>query len=136
LRRSCDDEKTERDIWMSLPESEGGGGYAEGGGGLSRRHPEPVRDIVDRLMANVGRGRTAPVTRLYEAWEAVVGPEFAERTRPGSCDGGRLVVLVADGSTASKLRFVSAEIVRRAAEIVGEAEVNSVSFRVASGRGR
>ena len=99
----------------------------------ARRRLVGVGDIVDDLMNKIGGGRAGAGARLSAAWEEIVGPEFVSRTRPGSCDSGRLVVLVTDGATASKLRFMTTQIMQRAAKVVGEGVVDRISFRVTPG---
>ena len=96
----------------------------------ARRRPESVSEIVDRFMDRVGGGKAAPAGLLAARWDDVVGAQFAAKTRPGSCDAGRLVVLVADGATASKMRFLTSQILQKATQIVGEDTVTSISFRV------
>jgi len=99
----------------------------------ARRRLVGVHDIVDGLMNKIGGGRAGPGAQLAAAWEDIVGSEYAWRTRPGSCESGRLVVLVADGATASKMRFMTTQIMRRAANLVGEGVVDRISFRVSPG---
>ena len=96
----------------------------------ARRRPQSVQEIVDGFMDKVGGGRAAPAALLASSWEDVVGPQFATKTRPGSCEAGRLVVLVADGATASKMRFLTSQILQKATQIVGADTVTSISFRV------
>lgn len=96
----------------------------------ARRQPEGVQEIVDRLMTKVSGGRGAPAALLSASWNDVVGETFVAKTWPGSCESGRLVVLVADGATASKMRFNTAQILQNAAKILGEQAVTSISFRV------
>lgn len=102
----------------------------------SRRRPESVQDIVDRVMTGVSGGSAAPAVSLGGRWEEVVGPEFAARTAPGSCESGKLVVLVRDGATASKMRFNTNQILQNAAKILGEEAVSAISFRVSPSLGR
>lgn len=110
-----------------------GGEYLTEDEWRARRRPERIEGIVDRLMAKVSGGRAAPAAMLSARWSEVVGEEFAEKTRPGSCESGRLVILVIDGATASKMRFATGQIVQRAEQIAGEGRVSSVAFRVSPG---
>lgn len=102
----------------------------------ARRNPESIGDVVDRIMTGVAGGRAGPAVVLGAMWEAVVGAEFAAKTAPGACESGRLVILVPDGATASKLRFQTSEILARAAEIAGEGSVTSILFRVSPSVGK
>ena len=81
-------------------------------------------------MTGVAGGRAGPAVVLGARWAEVVGADFAAKTAPGSCESGRLVILVRDGSTASKLRFNTAQILQNAAKIAGEGKVAAISFRV------
>lgn len=98
-----------------------------------RRRLVGVQDIVDGLMARIGGGRAGAAAALTAAWEDVAGAEFASRSRPASCDSGRLVVLVADGATASKMRFMTTKIMQKVENVVGEGVVDRISFRVTPG---
>ncbi len=99
----------------------------------ARRRPESIDEIVDRLMTRVARGRAGPAAVLRGRWREVVGEAFADKTRPGSCESGRLVILVADGATASKMRFTTSQIMQKATAIAGEGKVTSIVFRVTPG---
>ena len=110
-----------------------GGEYLTEDEWRARRRPEPIEDIVDRVMAKVSGGRAAPAALLSARWNEVVGEAFSGRTRPGSCESGRLVILVADGATASKLRFNTSQIMQKARQIAGEGKVSSIAFRVSPG---
>jgi hypothetical protein len=99
----------------------------------ARRRPEPIEDIVGRVMARVSGGRAAPAALLSARWGEVVGETFADKTRPGSCESGRLVILVVDGATASKMRFATSQIMQKAVEVAGAGSVSSISFRVSPG---
>lgn len=110
-----------------------GGEYLTADEWHARRRPERIEDIVDRLMAKVSGGRAAPAALLSARWNEVVGESFAGKTRPGSCESGRLVILVADGATASKLRFSTSQIMQKARRVAGEGKVSSIAFRVSPG---
>ena len=102
----------------------------------ARRKPRPIGDVVDRIMTSVAGGRAAPAVVLGSRWAEVVGADFASRTAPGKCQSGRLTILVKDGSTASKLRFQTAQILQNAARIAGEGVVTAVSFKVSPSMGQ
>lgn len=110
-----------------------GGEYLTEDEWRARRRPERIEDIVDRLMAKVSGGRAAPAALLSARWNEVVGDTFADKTRPGSCESGRLVILVVDGATASKMRFNTSQIMQKAREVAGEGKVSSIAFRVSPG---
>jgi len=107
-----------------------GGDYLTEDEWRARRRPVRIEEIVDRLMAKVSGGRGAPAALLGARWNEVVGDSFTDKTRPGSCESGRLVILVVDGATASKMRFATPQIMQKAREIAGDGKVSSIAFRV------
>ncbi len=96
----------------------------------ARRRPEDIGAVLDRIMTGVAGGRGAHAVSLGARWGEVVGSDYADKTAPGPCDSGRLVILVRDGATASKLRFNTSQILQNVAKIAGEGTASSISFRV------
>ena len=101
-----------------------------------RREPEAADRIVERLVAKLAGGRVAPAAALGAIWEDIVGSDFATRSVPATCEKGRLTVLVRDGATASRMRFITTQILQNAAAVVGEGQVTTVAFRVKRSGGR
>lgn len=93
--------------------------------------PDPVAvgDLVDAVLGGISRGGAGAVLRLRAHWRDVVGVSFEDRCSPLSLEGGTLLVEVADGATASLLRFDTADMARRAGDVCAE-PVTEVRFRV------
>ena len=91
--------------------------------------PVPVGDLVDSVLGRISTGGPAAVLRLRANWRDVVGAATADRSAPLALEDGSLLVEVADGATASLLRFETARIVRKAADVCAE-PVSAVRFRV------
>lgn len=70
------------------------------------------------------------MTALHSRWEELVGPVAALRCRPKGIEGACLIVEVDQGAWASQLRWQSADILRRAATVLGEGLVERVEVRV------
>ena len=99
--------------------------------------PEPIRDVLDQVLRDLGVGRPLDVAQLVGDWDQVAGEPWAGRSRPVSLDGSELVVEAFDGATASLLRYQVAGLVGRLAAVLGEGLVASVRGRVAPpGRSR
>jgi hypothetical protein len=91
--------------------------------------PVQVGDLVDSVLGRISTGGPAAVLRLRANWRDVVGVAAAERSAPLSLEDGSLLVEVVDGATASLLRFETASIARKAADVCAE-PVSTVRFRV------
>lgn len=96
--------------------------------------PVVVGDLIDRVLGRIARGSPGAVLALRAAWRDVAGVRLADRSAPVSLEAGVLTVEVDDGGTASLLRFETANLIRRAADVCVE-PVSSVSFRVKRNRG-
>ncbi len=93
--------------------------------------PDPVAvgDLVDTVLGRISKGGAGAVLRLRANWRDVVGVSFEDRCAPLSLEGGTLLVEVADGATASLLRFDTLDLARRAGDVCAE-PVSEVRFRV------
>ena len=95
---------------------------------------EPVGDVLDQVLGRFAGPGPGTRVMLFDQWQAIAGPKWAE-TRPISVDPrGVLVVEVASGATASRLRFEEAGLLGRIKAAVGEDVVNGIRFRVARNR--
>lgn len=102
--------------------------------------PEPPRqltpfgDLVDGVLSGIGSapggGGAGSVLRLRAAWRDVVGPKLADRCAPVELAAAKLVIEVADGATASLLRYETGHIARRASDVLGSVAVDAVALRV------
>lgn len=93
----------------------------------------PIGDIVDGLMRERVFARGVPVGQLAADWAAIVGPRLAAESAPVSLDGGILVVAATDGPWGAQVRFLAAEIRRRANEALGSGAVRRVQTVVRPG---
>ena len=93
--------------------------------------PEPIRDVLDEVLRDLGVGRPLDVAQLVAEWDETAGEPWAERSRPVALEGSELVVEAVDGSAASLLRYQVAGLVGRLDEAFGQGLVTAVRVRVA-----
>lgn len=91
--------------------------------------PVVVGDLVDSVLGRISMGGAAAVLRLRANWRDVVGVRAADKSAPLALDDGALLVEVADGATASLLRFETTRIAQKATDVCAE-PVLAVRFRV------
>ena len=81
-----------------------------------------------------GWPRQACSGRFFTGWADLVGDQVAAHATPVSLRGGVLVVVVDQPAWATQLRFLSADVRRRLAEVAGDDAVREVQIRVRDDR--
>ncbi|MEE6272006.1 DUF721 domain-containing protein [Georgenia wangjunii] len=96
------------------------------GAGPSRRDPQPLGPLVDKLLAE--RGWTAPVSvgGVVGRWREIVGDDVADHCTVETFTGGELVVRADSTAWATQVRLLLPQLERRLAEEVGEGTVEKV----------
>jgi predicted nucleic acid-binding Zn ribbon protein len=107
--------------WEPLPSSEAGDTTA------------PVAQPLDRVLRSMRAPRASTVRSVFDRWSEIVGEQVAAHATPVSLRDGHLLVDVADPAWATQLRFLDAEILGRAAGVLGPGEVTAVEVRVRRG---
>ena len=85
-----------------------------------------LEDVLERVT----EGRLAVFEVVKQAWAEVVGPEGVDSSRPIRLSQGVLLVEVADGATASKLRLRQTRIKQALERLSGRGEIAQIKFRV------
>ena len=89
---------------------------------------------LEAVLERVTEGRLAVVEVLKQGWIEVVGRDDAARSRPVRLDEGVLLIEVADGATASKLRLRQTKIKEALEQLSGRDEIAQLKFRVSRSR--
>lgn len=93
--------------------------------------PTPIGEALRAVLDQRGWGERLRGASLHDTWAEVVGPDLAERCRPGRLAGGTLVVVVESSRWATQLRYLEHTIAGRVSAALGT-EVREV--RVVVGR--
>jgi hypothetical protein len=91
---------------------------------------ERIGDDLDAVLRRLGLPGADALQRLVAEWADLAGEPWASRSRPAGLHRGELLVEVADGTTASLLRYQCGELVERLAEGLGARLVDSVHIRL------
>ncbi|HLE38090.1 MAG TPA: DUF721 domain-containing protein [Acidimicrobiia bacterium] len=94
----------------------------------------PIGAGLERLLRDMGMPRAFDVARLADEWPEAAGEPFASLSRPASYRGGELVLEVADGASASLLKFRIGDLIERLTERYGPGAVTTVRIRVGGGK--
>ena len=87
-------------------------------------------DDLDALLRRLGLPAPGTLDRLLAEWPSLAGGAWAERSMPVGVRDGELLVEVADGTTASLLRYQVSDLLDRLERGLGARLVDSVRLRV------
>jgi predicted nucleic acid-binding Zn ribbon protein len=92
---------------------------------------EHIGPGVDEMLGRLGIPALPDLADVVERWSEVAGEPWASRSRPVGLEGTVLLVEVADGTTATLLRYQTGPLLERLADRVGGPLVSGVRIRVA-----
>jgi len=111
--------QTEAVPWTPLP------GDGDGHGG-----PRPLVEGLDQVLAGLGAPSADALTTIDERWAELVGPEAAQALTPAAVEDGCIIAVTASPAWASQARWLESDLVRRAAELLGEGVISGLRVRV------
>lgn len=91
-----------------------------------------IGDGLEAVLHRLGLPAPGALDRLIDEWASLAGGAWAERAAPVGFSRGELVVEVADGTTASLLRYQVGGLLDRLEEALGARLVETVRLRVRS----
>ncbi len=93
------------------------------------RDPQTLGTTLSRLVAERGWQESVAVGGVVGRWEAVVGSEIAAHCLPETFEQGVLVVRADSTAWATQVRLLTATLLRKMADEVGEGTVTKVVVR-------
>ena len=91
--------------------------------------PKRLDDVVEGLASQRGWGARLRGARIHGAWEQIAGEDLARHVQPVRLAGGVLVVRAESSAWATQVQYLSAELLARANDVLGEGEVRSVTVQ-------
>lgn len=95
----------------------------------SARGPQPISEILSRLMARRGYGNQQIGYEWSEAWSTVAGSQ-AVKTRAGKFQRGVLEVIVKNSAVLQELTFRKKQLLQSMQEHAPHFHVKDLRFRV------
>jgi predicted nucleic acid-binding Zn ribbon protein len=92
--------------------------------------PTPLGDLLGDLLRGLGVANPDSAVALLERWRQLAPSPWAERAVPVSLRNGVLEVAVADGTTASLLRYQASQLVEELCSSLGAGLVSTVTITV------
>lgn len=103
--------------------------YLEQSASGARHAPQPLSSALDRVLAGLGAPPADVLTRVGECWGELVGAEAAVFAEPVAVEAGTLVMTVREAAWVAQMRWLEAEILRRAQALLGPGVVTRVEVR-------
>jgi hypothetical protein len=91
---------------------------------------EPMQDAIGAILQRLGVTEPKNINRLLDDWAEVAGPPWDRKAVPVGLRHRELVVEVADGATATILRYQVGDLLKRLDGELGEGVVDTVRIRV------
>lgn len=89
-----------------------------------------IGDDLEGVLRRLGLPAPGALERLVDDWDRVAGEPWAGRASPVNLHRGELVVEVADGATASLLKYQVNDLLERLEQGLGARLVETVRLRV------
>lgn len=97
---------------------------------------EQIGEGLEEVLRRLGLPATDVMEKLVRDWPGLAGEPWASRARPAGLHRGELTLEVGDGTSASLLRYQSAQLLDRLEEALGARLVESVHIRLSSPKKR
>ena len=92
--------------------------------------PVPITRSLDSIMKSLRGTDRIQIGGVFGRWDDAVGPTVAAHVRPVRLDQGVLTVEADEPAWATQVKFLSATITSRLAEVAG-VEIDHIEVRVA-----
>lgn len=109
------------------------GGTGRSGARPDARDPQTVSSSIGRLVSERGWRTPVAVGGVMGRWEQVVGAEVAAHCEPETFAEGELVVRADSTAWATQVRLLSAAVLRRLGEELGEGVVTRLVVKGPAG---
>ncbi|MFE5327009.1 DUF721 domain-containing protein [Embleya sp. NPDC056575] len=101
-------------------------GLKRSGSGPDDRDPQPLRQIMGRLVSERGWQTPAAVHGVLQRWPEIVGPALAANCRPERFEDGELVVRAESDNYATQLRWLAPKLLARLNQELGDGTVTYI----------
>lgn len=104
-------------------------GNAGSGAGPSRRDPQLLGSLVEKITAEHGWSAPVSIGGVVGRWREIVGDDLADHCDIETFDEATLVLRADSTAWATQLRLLQPQLERRLAEEVGEGVVETIVIR-------
>lgn len=103
------------------------------GPGPDYRDPQPLDQLMSKLVAEHGWASDVAVHGLFARWDLIVGAEVAEHCRPERFVDGRLAIRADSTAWATQVRLLAPTVLQRLHEELGSDLVERIEVRAPQG---
>ncbi|MGW3960420.1 DciA family protein [Amycolatopsis sp. NPDC005003] len=99
------------------------------GPGADARDPQPLGQLVSRLMRDRGWNESVTSARVFAQWARLVGEDVAEHAQPVALKDGELTVRASSTAWATQLRLLQGKLLAKIAAGVGNGVVKRMRIQ-------
>lgn len=99
------------------------------GAGADARDPQPLGQLVSRLMRDRGWNENVTSARVFAQWARLVGEDVAEHAQPVALKDGELTVRASSTAWATQLRLLQGKLLHKIAAGVGNGVVKRMRIQ-------
>jgi predicted nucleic acid-binding Zn ribbon protein len=97
--------------------------------------PAPLGQLIGAIAGRRGWHRRLEGARIHERWNEIAGEQLAAHTEPVRLHGGVLVLRAESPAWATQVRYLTADLVQRANDVLGDGQVATVQIVTGPARG-
>ena len=89
-----------------------------------------IGDVLDKVVQQHRPNTHQALVRLWELWDAAVGPEIAANARPAAFKGDLLLLHVSNSTWLHHLRFLENEMIQKVNQALGGEFVKRIKMKI------
>lgn len=94
------------------------------------KKPAHIAEVLRRALAAYRDEGDGELVKVWELWEAAVGPAIAENTRAAAFRGNLLIVHASSSAWIHHLHFLKQELIAKINRALGKTLVKEIKFKV------
>jgi len=97
---------------------------------FNSRHFTNLGSVLDKVLNQYRPKSDQALCKVWDIWEAAVGPGIAANARPAAFKGDILLLHVSNSSWLHHLRFLENELVAKVNQSLGAERIKTIQLKI------
>lgn len=97
---------------------------------FNSRHFTNLGSVLDKVLNQYRPKSDQALCKIWDIWEAAVGPGIAANARPAAFKGDILLLHVSNSSWLHHLRFLENELVAKVNQSLGGERIKTIQLKI------
>ncbi len=93
---------------------------------------QPLASLLSQTLERRGLGRVVLLSRLYQHWSEIVGPQLAKVAQPEGVRSRVLFITVADAIWLQQLKFYQSQLLQNIRKVLGDVPIQRLHCTLAA----